>query len=399
MQLTEKQEQGLIEAVNRYRNNEKYTVIAGYAGSGKSTLVKFIISALANEFNIDPDNDVCYTSFTGKATLVLQQKGNTNVSTLHKLLYESIPKESGGYIRKPIPVGKIDYKVIVVDEVSMVPVTLVELLMRHGIYTIYLGDPFQLPPVKDNEDNRLLYNPHIFLDEIMRQAQESEIIRLTMKIRAGEPIDYFSGKEVKVMSKHELNTGMLEWADQVLCATNAQRHEINNQMRKTRGFNGPPQEGEKVICLRNYWETFDSIGNALVNGTVGYLNNVFELRNKLPYFVHPNVPFVDIVRGELFISESGTKFEGIETDKKMFETSTPTLDWKTNYRLARSQKTKHLVPMEFAYGYCITCHKAQGSQWDQVLVIEEGFPFEKEEHAKWLYTACTRAVDKLVLLR
>ena len=55
--------------------------------------------------------------------------------------------------------------------------------------------------------------------------------------------------------------------------------------------------------------------------------------------------------------------------------------------------------MDFTYGYCITCHKAQGSQWNKVLVIEERFPFDKEEHARWLYTACTRAIDRLVIIR
>jgi exodeoxyribonuclease-5 len=57
------------------------------------------------------------------------------------------------------------------------------------------------------------------------------------------------------------------------------------------------------------------------------------------------------------------------------------------------------VPYEFTYGYAITGHKAQGSQWSKVVVYEEGFPFVKEEHARWLYTCITRAQEKLVLLR
>ena len=96
MELTEKQKQGLELTLQRFRENYQYTVIAGYAGTGKSTLVKFIISALAQEFGIDPDEDVVYTSFTGKATQVLQKKGNHNVSTLHKLLYKHYPLPSGG---------------------------------------------------------------------------------------------------------------------------------------------------------------------------------------------------------------------------------------------------------------------------------------------------------------
>ena len=101
MELTKKQSEGLKIAIARYRDNEKYTVISGYAwvGTGKSTLVKFIISALGND-GINPDTDVCYTAYTGKAAEVLRKKGNPNAMTLHKLLYTSIPKPNGGFFRK-----------------------------------------------------------------------------------------------------------------------------------------------------------------------------------------------------------------------------------------------------------------------------------------------------------
>ena len=57
------------------------------------------------------------------------------------------------------------------------------------------------------------------------------------------------------------------------------------------------------------------------------------------------------------------------------------------------------MPREFEYGYAITCHKAQGSEWDKVLVIEENFPWNKEEHIRWLYTAATRSSEKLVIVQ
>ena len=72
---------------------------------------------------------------------------------------------------------------------------------------------------------------------------------------------------------------------------------------------------------------------------------------------------------------------------------------KTEYKLNRNTKTCNIVPKEFTYGYAITTHRAQGSQWDKVLVVEEQFPHNREEHARWLYTACTRAASKLVLIR
>jgi ATP-dependent exoDNAse (exonuclease V) alpha subunit len=75
------------------------------------------------------------------------------------------------------------------------------------------------------------------------------------------------------------------------------------------------------------------------------------------------------------------------------------LDWKTEYALLKSRKLQHLVPYEMTYGYAITVHKNQGSQWDKVLISEESFPFSKDEHARHLYTAITRAVEKVVILK
>ena len=396
MELNEKQKNGLTLALQRYKNKEKYTVIAGYAGAGKSTLVRFIIEELKT-YGVK-ETDVCFACFTGKAAQVLLKKGNKNVITLHKLLYKSIPKESGGFVRIPNP--SIPYKIVVVDEVSMAPKTLMDLLFKHNVYVICLGDPFQLPPVDKKEDNHLLDAPHIFLDEIMRQAQESEIIQLSMAIRENRPIEAFQGKEVQILNKEELNTGMLTWADQILVATNATRVSINTQMRKLLNFGEKPQDGDKIICLRNYWDCFSDNEEPLVNGTIGILKNSFLTKRYLPSIVKTTdgLSHIDLIMGD-FISDSGMYFHSLEMDKKMIDTGEFSLDWKTVYQLNRNPKTRDIPPLEFTYGYAITCHKAQGSEWDKVLVIEEKFPFDRIEHARWLYTAVTRSSEKLVLVR
>lgn len=393
MILNKKQEEGLKIAISRYRNGEKYTVISGYAGSGKSTLVRFIIEAL----NIDEDR-VCYCAYTGKAAEVLRKKGNKNVCTLHKLLYESIPKPTGGFFRKPKP--RIDYDIIIVDEVSMASKTLMELLFKHRVYIICLGDPFQLPPIEKEEDNHLLDSPHIFLDEIMRQAQESEIIQLTLKIRNQEKINYFNGNEVKIIPYSELNTGVLQWGDQILTATNAKRQMINNQMRSLLGRTGEPVDGDKVICLRNYWDDFSRDGDALINGTIGILQNSFQTWREIPRFVQSNIKKFDVLIGDLIIPETNDIYPIVEMDRKMVMTGEKCCDWKLSYKLGKLKpKYGEIVPKEFTYAYAITCHKSQGSEWNNVVVLEEKFPFDKIEHARWLYTACTRASEKLVLVR
>ena len=395
MELNDKQKQGLDIAIERFKCHEKYTVISGYAGTGKSTLVKFIISALPD---IDPVKDVVYTSFTGKATQVLQKKGNKNVSTLHRLLFESIPKPDGTFYRKPVEI--VPYKIVIVDECSMVPKNLLQQLAKYDTHIICLGDPGQLPPISKDEDNHLLDNPHIFLDEIMRQEAESEIIQLTMDIRQGKPLNLFKGKEVQILNKEDLTTGMMLWADQIICATNATRVMINNQMRTLLGKGGDPQDGDKVICLKNNWDIYSDGDNPLVNGTVGYLKNPFNTFIRLPYTITSDRKTRDLslINAE-FISDTNESYGDINMDKQLFLTGESGLDWKTAYKMGRNWKYQNKIPDQFTYGYAITGWKAQGSEWDNVLVIEEGFPWDKEEHKKFLYTCATRAAKKLVIIR
>jgi exodeoxyribonuclease-5 len=108
-----------------------------------------------------------------------------------------------------------------------------QLLLTHGAYVLATGDPGQLPPVDKDADNHVLDTPHIFLDEIMRQAQDSEIIRLSMWVREGKILSQFPvlGEQVQIVDSNSVVDGMYEWADQILCATNSKRHEINNFVR------------------------------------------------------------------------------------------------------------------------------------------------------------------------
>lgn len=392
MELTPKQQEGLKIALERHKANEKYTVIAGFAGTGKSTLVKFIIDAL----DVDKDK-VAYATYTGKAAEVLRKKGNPNAMTLHKLLYDSIPRQGGGFIR--IPKKQLDYSIVVVDEVSMVPKTMVDMLLAHRIYILFLGDPFQLPQIDKKETHTLLDKPHIFLDQVMRQAAESEIIQLTMKIRNGEDIPFMHGKEVIVAPKAELVTGHLTWADIIICATNKTRHNMNRQKRELLGYSGVLQTGERIIVKRNYWEDCDEDGNALVNGTVGTVANPYESFVRIPSYVKNDRRDLPLI-GCIFTPDGGKSFDTFEIDKDYLLKEEPCVDWRVSYQLGKLKpKIGDILPKQATYGYALTCHAAQGSEFDKVLVIEESFPFDKTEHQRWLYTATTRAAEKLVLVR
>lgn len=358
-------------------------------GTGKSTLVKFIVAALDI-----PEDYVCYIAYTGKAAKVLREKGCPNAMTAHRLLYQSFPRADGTFYHKVKRPLDSPYKLIIVDEISMLPKEIWDLLLSHRIHVICLGDPFQLPPI--GEDNQVLYNPHIFLDEIMRQAQESEIIRLTMDIRNGKSLTPFKGNEVQVIDQKDIIGGMYGWADQIIVAKNATRRNINSQMRHMLFDidDDIPVEGDKIICLRNDWETVTEAGDVLVNGTIGTINNIRY--NRYHPYLKPmmTADFVsdDYTELDVRISPLDVSFRDLNIDYKLLTTGEPTVTEK-NFR----RFPKQFKPLTFDYGYCITCHKAQGSEYDKVLVLEEFL--KGNDHDRWLYTAATRAKEKLVIVR
>lgn len=392
MILTTEQEKVVKGILERYKNKEKYSILCGYAGTGKSTCVRFIVEALISNFHIR-EEDICYCAYTGKAAQVLLKKGNKNVSTLHHLMYESVPLSDGTF--KHIPVARIPYKILVIDEISMVPDSMWKQLLKYSPHIIGMGDNFQLPPVDAKEDNGLLNSPHFFLDTVLRQAQESEIIRISMDLRAGKELTPHMGEEVRIYTQNEFSSSMLLWADQILVATNSTRNNLNMITKKLLGRGDTPCEGDKVICLKNYWGTLSGNVDPLVNGTIGYLI--------APYSSF--VAFPKRLGGKKFetlncsiTTDTGDIFPSLSLDKKMILTGEKCCDFKTAWRIMQSEQSWKM-PKEFAYGYAITYWKAQGSEWDKVLIVEENFPFDKEVHQKAMYTAITRATEKAVIIK
>ena len=418
MQLTNKQEEGLKIAVDRYNIGMPYTCISGYAGSGKSTLVKFIVSAL----DIDPE-DVAYVAYTGKAANVLKNKGCPNATTAHKLLYYANKDKNGIFHFKPRPRLEHDYKLIVVDEVSMLPDEIWYQLLTHGVYVLAMGDPGQLPPVK-GQAAPILDNPHVFLDEIMRQAQESAIIRLSMHIREGKDFRQFptvSGEVRIIPHKFQFvdeNTALLQ-ANQVICGTNAERNRLNNKIRALQGRGSEPEIGDKIICLDNHWEEISVEGNALTNGAIGTTPGYTLVMQDYPA---TNKLYKDFQPTQLMMSsfntdDGDTFIRELPIDYKCLVTGEPSLTPKQEAIIAHNQKmliNKMMndpyftdihrfwkeLPYHFNYGYAITCWKAQGSEYQYVLGYEANWLKQRdpEQYKKYLYTLVTRASQAIILV-
>lgn len=379
MVLTNGQEKGLKIAVERYKNKKSYTVIAGYAGTGKSTLVQFIIDALELL-----QQDAVYIAYTGKASLVLRNKGCSNSMTAHRLLYHAKEKPDGTYEFKPKRHLEFNYKIIVLDECSMLPQEMWDLLLSHKVHVIALGDPGQLPPV--DGATSILDHPHVMLEEVVRQAQDNPIIRLSMDIRSGKWIECGGPKACRVMPKEQVSDKLLLGADQILCGKNVTRHCLNEQIRKIK-FGGiystKPMDGDKVICLKNEWQTLGSNEEPLINGMLGQINNISVCDGHL---YKPEM-FAD------FNSDNGGFYEHLQMDYKIFTEKETTVN-KDNWM----KFPKHMRAYEFDYGYAITTHKAQGSEFDKVIVYDEWLG-DADFHRRWLYTAVTRASKMLVVVK
>lgn len=331
---------------------------------------------IIKELNI-PDSKIAYVAYTGRAALVLKNKGCPGATTAHKLLYHTTELPDGTFIHIPKDKPDKSLKLIVVDEVSMLAKEMWNILMKWGVHVICLGDNYQLPPI--SEDNHILDHPHIFLDEIMRQAQDSEIIRLSMDVREGKPLTLFKGEDVRVVPKDTISDKLIATADVVLCGKNTTRYYLNQRIRRFiwgEQYKDEPINGDKIICLKNYWNKGD-----LVNGLIGKIDWI----NKQEDFILKTKLMADFETDDDI-------FFGLSMDYQLFTDGKPLVD-KDNWKMY----PKEIRPLEFDYAYAITCHKAQGSEFEKVVLFNEPIGKDRELRQRWLYTGLTRSSEKLVV--
>lgn len=341
----------------------------GFAGTGKTTLAK----ALAE----DVQGRVLFATFTGKAALVLRKKGCSGASTIHSLIYKVEVDERTGEASFDLnPESDLaGAGLLVVDEVSMVGEALARDLLSFGTRILVLGDPAQLPPVKD-EGFFINVEPDVMLTEVHRQARDNPIIRMSMDIREGrrlQPGTFGDSCVVRqdAISRDALSEYVLK-ADQLLCGLNRSRVSYNRRIRELKGLSGVKQPwhpitGDRLICLRNKREKH------LFNGGIWSVEAVEQVDQKL----HMTVRSEDEKRDPLSIEVFEHFFNGTES----------ALHWRDKFGTE-----------EFTFGWAITCHKSQGSQWDDVIVFDESGAF-REDRAKWLYTAITRAAERVTVVQ
>lgn len=374
MQFAPQQDEAL-QAVSKWLKEGSSQVfrLFGYAGTGKTTLARYFAEHV--------DGDVLFAAFTGKAAQVLRSRGAANARTIHSLIYrpkgeEEVEDEVTGKtsiapmfsINRQSPLAKA--ALIVIDECSMVDEQLGRDLMSFGTPILVLGDPGQLPPVSGggyftNQE------PDYLLTEIHRQARDNPIIHLAMRVREGQDLDFGDYGAARVISKRDVTQDLVLSADQVLVGTNRTRRRYNQRLRELKGFSAAyPQAGDKLVCLRN------DPAKGLLNGSL------WQVMTSSRETVKPGINLLikpeddDMERGAAKIKLLKAAFEDTETE----------IPWQTRRRYD-----------EFDYGYALTVHKAQGSQWNNVVLFDESFAF-RDTRERWLYTAVTRAAETLTIV-
>ncbi len=340
--------------------------IDGYAGTGKTTIQTQITNHI--------DEIVLFAAFTGKAALRMRQAGAKNASTLHSLIYDVDTDAKG----KPIfslsdTSPLINARLLVIDEHSMISEELGNDICSFKIPILALGDPGQLPPVKGTGFFMKRF-ADVTLTEVHRQALDSPIIRIATRVRTGGQLVRESVENLSVYS------GKVDPSefDQMLTGRNNTRERLNSRYREILGVaNKPfPQKGEKIICLRN------SRPHGLFNGMIGTTTKKSKL---VP--AHDEFPeFVQVT------------FEN--DDKKILNIRAHSAGFRDDSLLAKMDRRDRRRLQELTWGYAITVHKSQGSEWDNVLVIDDGFlTWKPAMRRRWLYTAITRASKSLTIAR
>jgi exodeoxyribonuclease V len=357
------QQEAALKAVSQWlkRGDRQIFRLFGYAGSGKTTLARTLAE--------DSDGKTVFGAFTGKAALVMRSKGCRGARTIHSLIYrarDTDTEEPSFVLNEESPAAEAS--LIIIDECSMVDEELGRDLLSFGKKVLVLGDPAQLPPVKGGGFFTEC-QPDVMLTEVHRQAADDPIIRLSMQVREGNRLETGRFGETEVVLRDGIDAERVQAAGQILVGLNKTRRAYNQRMRElAERENLMPEPGDKLVCLRN------DAKKGLLNGSLWTVRTSSPVRRKKLRLTV--VPEEDPSQKPLRIGVLPEFFSGTEDT--------------IPYPQRRESD-------EFDYGYALTVHKAQGSQWDDVVLFDESYAF-REHRSRWLYTGITRAARRLTVV-
>lgn len=397
MNLTQDQQKGL-EMVKRLvaAPKTRVAVLAGFAGTGKTTLLRAIAETVGTPIVITP---------TGKAAARVKEAAGIAATTVHRWMYKAKEKMGGGLSFERLPpdsLNKGECGLIVVEEASMLGRDVWEDIYDNavilGMKVLLIGDPFQLPPVEDRgessfsvlDPNAGIAHEYVLMTEVLRQAQESLVIRASMAIRGG---DMMAAQtilpRVKPSDFIEAGARIQSKGGVVICYRNDTRHWANVSIRETRRL--PVADlaaDEPILVLKNNYPL------GVFNGET----HRFKSWRVAPMGIHTVFDRWQKTREETrfgvgnFATEDGAEFGAVVAVEEFFGRLKSSM-----VAIATTAEIVHpqLPVLNANFGYTMTAHKAQGSEWDDVLVAwEPSLKFWgefKDASLRWLYTAVTRS--------
>jgi exodeoxyribonuclease-5 len=385
------QEAALADIARWQAEDDPIYKLWGFAGTGKTTL--------AREVANNTKGRVLFASYTGKAAHVMRKSGCAGATTIHRLIYKptstftcskhpdvtktemelngcmACPK-CGHDLQPGPPLFYLnensdlrDAELLIIDECSMVDARMALDLLSFDVPILTLGDPVQLPPIDGEGDAKGFFtsgDPDFMLTEIHRQARDNPIIRMSMDVREGKMLTVGTWGESRVARMTNVPNGMN--SNMVLVGLNRTRRGFNSHCRRQRGFKTPyPVVGDKLVCRQND----HNIG--LLNGTIWFVEHAKHVADRIQLKITPEDDDGD-----------GYGAIGVTTHQSFFDKRR--VDW-------RQCRGCH----EFDYSYALTVHTAQGSQWDNVVLMDQSM-FFRENCRRWLYTGITRAAERITVL-
>lgn len=427
-------------------NKDSLFVLKGFAGTGKTTTISALVNCL---WKIN--KQAVLIAPTGRAAKVMSNYAKKKAFTIHKKIYYP-KKNKSGAIQFTLQPNKYSNTIFIVDEASMIPddsknvlfdtSSLLNDLIQfidsgQNCKMIFIGDEAQLPPVKlevspalDVDKLEINYQKTVYealLDEVVRQQKDSGILENATQLRAllnGNLYADFKFQldlsEVhKIQDGFNLQEKIQESYDEygidqttIIVRSNKRANIYNEQIRnKIRGFVGAITVGDYIMVVKNnyYWLNASDETDFIANGDICEVMSIYNFKElygfkfadvKIRMIDYDELPPFDtvILLDTLTSDTASLSYE--ESNKMYQEISMDYAHIKTKYKKLQAIKNdKYYNALQVKFSYAVTCHKSQGGQWKSVFVEQPyNASLEQAEFVRWLYTAVTRAEEKLYLI-
>ncbi|HMC01299.1 MAG TPA: AAA family ATPase [Flavobacteriaceae bacterium] len=439
--------QQLSEFIFKSSKDQAY-LLKGFAGTGKTTIISLIVTNLWKA-----KKSAVLMAPTGRAAKVISNYSKKEAFTIHKKIYFP-KKDKGGGVKFVLQPNKHKNTLFIVDEASMIPdIPSESKLLENGsllddliqyVYSghqcklLLIGDTAQLPPVKldlspalNEKTLNLHYNKEVTtieLDEVVRQEQDSGILINATNMRESIENSFFDSFRfnlkgfkdiVRLTDGYEImdsindaysNLGNEETA--IIVRSNKRANLYNQQIRSRILFNeNELTSGDFLMVVKNnyFWVKPTSEAGFIANGDILEVLEIFKIEELYGFtFAEVKVRMVDYPRMRPFetmllldtISAETPSLSYDDSNRLYQEVMKDYEKESSNYRkFLKVKNNKHFNALQVKFSYAITCHKSQGGQWNTVFVEQPYLPNGiDKEYLRWLYTAVTRAQEKLYLI-